>query len=335
MWRIKAEKIKELENGYKKKGIYGASNIAAETKIPLASFQRIMKGQWFRDSSNLRRLFEPLVTAGCGEQLTVDILINAYCESKTAQDEPERKAADAFDPSLSCLLIYFKFLHLRDKRVSPPVYQKFIPRLNRVVDVFDEFILVKTLFFKETQKYQEFYGRSMGVVDIHPIFPPRDHVIVSDPGLLGIEGVARHIESEPCQLYQTILFYENGLQYGNDEIGGVVPEDCARAVVMADMTSLPQWSKNLLSVPPLAHHLRPEADGTRRRRMDCRQTSTGIWVTDTACAADSEEGQIGWEPGKETLRKNDKIEIGLSICWDAVNVSSNMKAGFCRPVIET
>jgi hypothetical protein len=319
MWRVKAERLKELENAFKKQGVFGASNIATETRIPLASLQRIMRGEWFRNSTNLRRLFATLVVAGCGEQMTVDILIDEYCESKTVRNEDEQKPADVFEPSLSCLLMYFKFLHLRDKRVSAPVYQKYIPRLNRLINVFDEFVLIKTLFFKETQKNQEFYGRSMGVVDIQPIFPPRDHVIVSDPGLMGIEGVIRHIESEPSQLYQTIAFYENGLQSENEEIGGVVPDDCARAVIMVDMTSLPDWSNGLLLSHPVCYHLRPEANGTTQKRMNCQQTSTGLWMIDTARVGDETDEAVHWEPDKDRLRKNDKIEMRLAINWDKIN----------------
>ena len=100
MWRIKPDKIKELESEFKKRGVYGASSIATETKIPLPSLQRMLKGEWFRSSSNLRGLFTPLAVTlkERGEQssenirLRVDALISEYCDGKEYRDgkDPEQ-----------------------------------------------------------------------------------------------------------------------------------------------------------------------------------------------------------------------------------------------------
>jgi hypothetical protein len=323
-WRIKPEKLKDFENAYKQRkagGIAGEINIAKETQIPENTVRSMMRGEWFRDThNNLRRLFAPLVVAGCDEQLTVDILIDEYCEKKTIPGKKEPKVSVPFDPPMDHLLIYVKFLHLRDRRSAAPVYRKFVSRLKQTIDVFDEFILIKTLSFKEMQKHQEFYSRSMGVVDIQPVFPPRDHAVGPDPGLLNVAHVVRHFETEPSQIYQTITFYENGLQYGNEEIGGVVADDCARAVLMADMTSLPCWSDALFAAPPVAYHLRPEIDGIRKKRMSCWQTSAGIWVMDSARPGEATDTQAAWNPQDDILRKNDKLEMHFSLRWDVVNL---------------
>ena len=94
MWRIKPDKIEELKSEFKKCGIYGASSIATETKIPLPSLQRMLKGQWFRAASNLRGLFAPLAVTlkERGEpspetiRLRVEALISEYCDSKEYSD---------------------------------------------------------------------------------------------------------------------------------------------------------------------------------------------------------------------------------------------------------
>jgi hypothetical protein len=317
--RIKTEKIQDLRRAFNLRGLVGDSSIATETKLPSSSVQRMMKGGWVRDAANLRRLFAALVVAGCDEKLTVDILIDEYCENKTASNENKLTAPVAFDPPLNHLLIYVKFLHLRDKRVAAPVYRKFVSRLKKTVDVFDEFILMKTLSYKETQYHQEFYSRSRGVIDTQLVFPPRDHIVFSDPGLLDVDGVIRHFEKEPSRLYQTVTCYENGLQYGNEDVGGFVPEDCARAVFMVDMTSLPFWSDDLFAAPPVAYHLRPELEDMRRARMNCWQTSAGIWVMDSARPGEATDAQTAWNPQEDVLRKNDKLEMHFSLRWDVVN----------------
>lgn len=95
MWRIKPDKIGELRNEFKKRGGYGTANIAAITEIPLPSLERMLKGQWFRSASNLARLFKPLAVEGQGDSLPsdrsdrVNVLINTYCENKTAPDAPD------------------------------------------------------------------------------------------------------------------------------------------------------------------------------------------------------------------------------------------------------
>ena len=105
MWRIKPDKIEELRSEFKKRGGYGTSNIAAITDIPLPSLERMLKGQWFRSAANLARLFKPLVVEEQGEQSPsavsdrVNVLIEKYCEYKTAPQNSDGNSLPSLSPA--------------------------------------------------------------------------------------------------------------------------------------------------------------------------------------------------------------------------------------------
>jgi hypothetical protein len=104
----------------------------------------------------------------------------------------------------------------------------------------------------------------------------------------------------------------NGFQYGHEEIGAIIPEDCGRMVILVDMTSLPLWHDGILITPPNAYHLRPET--VERRKMSCKQTVMDIWVIDSKepCDVDVESAEKYWNPNEDDL-------IEFSINWDLIN----------------
>jgi len=216
------------------------------------------------------------------------------------------------------MLIYVKFLHLRDKQTSAPAYQKFIPRLNQEIPVYDEFMMLRTMTFKTPMKGHKLYGRSTGVVDLLPVFPPRCSLIVNDMGSIGLPNVIDHLETRESLLSQAAFLYVNGFQRTQEELGFLVMEDCDRAVMAIDMTSLPIRADHLLREDPLAYHIRYEEDVLVKRRMDCSISSTGTYLVDSRKSGEGAEGVEGWRPADHTLRKNDKIEVRFLVDWDAL-----------------
>ncbi len=320
--KIREDKLQALIVDLYLKGKRSEVELAQKTGIHTNTIKNMLaKHAHIRSRKNLQALFNVLVPADVKDNqariAAVEALIDEYCEpvEQATPEPPEAPGA-----LLACLTSYVKVFHLRDKRGGVPVYRKFVPRLKRTVDVYDEFIMIKSLCFKEVQQHQELYVRSSGVVDMQLIFPPHDDVIVSDPGLRGIEGVLRHSESEPSRFYQSSSCFENGLQYGNEEVGNIISEDCDRAVQVVDLMSLPIRLEELFSAPPTVYHLRPDARGMAEKRMSCWQTPEGLWLSDSARPGPADGGQGDcWQPETDRLRKNDKIEMRFSINWDAVN----------------
>lgn len=337
-WSVQDDKCEALRRALGQRGHYGDENIAKAAKTSASSVRRILAGERV-SVTTLRQVFACLLprtdaplTPDQAAQL--DSLMRQYCgESAEAgrgrrhapngafREAPaasEEGAEEQKHPALACMLIYVKFLHLRDRQTAAPVYYKFIPRLNQEIPVYDEFLMLRTMTFQTPMKGHKLAGRSTGVVDLLPVFPPRGSLIVNDMGSIGLPNVVDHLETRESPLSQAAFHYVNGFQRTQEELGFLVSEDCDRAVMAIDMTSLPVRPDRLLRADPLAYHLRYEEDALVERRMDCSRSSTGAYLVDSRKSGVGAEGAAAWNPAAHALLKNDKIEVRFSVAWDTL-----------------
>jgi len=339
-WSVQDDKHEALRKALGRRGLYGDDNIAQASGTSPSSVRRILDCE--RVSVTTLRpviacLLDPTDTPMTpGRAAQIDSLMREYCEefphsgagkkptpksalretpvSPASEERPEEQRQTA----LACMLIYVKFLHLRDKQTSAPVYQKFIPRLNQEIPVYDEFLMLRTMTFKTLTKGHKLYGRSTGVVDLLPVFPPRCSLIVNDMGSIGLPNVVDHLETKESLLSQAAFHYVNGFQRTQEELGFLVMEDCDQAVMAIDLTSLPLRTDHLLQAPPVAYHIRYEDDVLVKHRMDCSLSSTGAYLVDSRKSGAGTDAVAGWNPPDHVLLKNDKIEVRFLINWEVL-----------------
>jgi len=337
-WSVQDDKCEALRRALGQRGHYGDENIAKAAKTSASSVHRILAGERV-SVTTLRPVFACLLprtdapmTPERAAQL--DSLMREYCgesaeagrgrrhapngATREAPAASETGAEEQKHPALACMLLYVKFLHLRDRQTSAPVYHKFIPRLNQEIPVYDEFLMLRTMTFKMPMKGHKLYGRSTGVVDLLPVFPPRCRLIVNDMGSIGLPNVVDHLETRESLLSQAAFHYVNGFQRTQEELGFLVMEDCDQAVMAIDMTSLPVRPDRLLRADPCAYHIRYEEDVMVERRLDCSLSSTGAYLVDSRKSGAGAEDVAGWSPTDHMLLKNDKIEVRFSVDWAAL-----------------
>ena len=319
--RIKQDKLQSLRRALNLAEMYGDSGIAEKAKLTQATARRIMDGSSVTDKF-IFRLLRTLLALPEGElseegKGRLAAAVADYCE-----EGPEVAAiAQMRKPQspLAVMSVYVKFLHLRDGRTSAPVYRKFIHRLDRKVDVFDEFVIVRTLLFSAVPEPFEMVGHTKGITDLQPAYPPRSALLPLYIGRHDAPDSVGHFETEPEPLAQGAFTIVNGFQEGNTVIGTLVVEKCVRLVLVVDMSSLPNSGEFLVG-PPLGFHVRktPTSDGEERLAMRVDKSTSGAFILDTKQAHEGSDGDQGWNPERHKLLKHDRCEMRFLVNWDAL-----------------
>jgi len=339
-----------LDNDLVKYGYLKASDIANATQIPRQTVYHYRDGASLGGGENLKRivacslgyLLRGIKTEGNRMVLLKDqwIEVNARINALSASerlDEPTRTVeldhgggtADfKTGTALNCMITYSKLLFLRDCQINEPVYTRFIARLNQAVPVYDEFAIVRTLFFKTTPSPFSVFGRRPSldqvakiVTNLQPIYPPRYKSRIKDLNWDGIPNVTEHFEGKPEQLWQGAFTLINGFQRGNQFARLIPPNTCDRAILALDLTSLDlYWNKALFTDSPVGYCKRTAHD--TELRMHVEETSNGVFIIDTSREC---EEAAGWSPPEHSLEDGDNLEIHFSINWDAVAAASPRK----------
>jgi transcriptional regulator with XRE-family HTH domain len=332
-WRLRPDRIEALRSEFREAGDLSNIDIANVSGLPQSTLSRIMQGTPVRIKS-LRLLFNGLIRAADNvdrktalneQQLKQrDRKLREYCEEVIVEwkgdAEPDPQAVES-DNDLLCLLYYIKFIHLRDQRRNAPVYRRFVPRIGQEIEVFDEFVSVRTLQFREAPRKHMLLGRRVGgAIDLQPIFPPRKNVTGAYMGRLVSPELVEHMESGPRDLSQGAYTILNGFQEGREFAGSMVFNSCDQLVLIVDMTSLPVDSSRLFTAPPVAWHIRPDGDSEELRRMSCETSHLGAFIVDSTKAGP--DTADAWDPATDVLLENDRVEMRFSIDWDAVAQSA-------------
>jgi len=341
-WKIRDDKHATLIQRFKARFVMEHNILSTCFTIPATSGKRLLfDGEWTIREENVRKLFAGLLkfSAWEADKLTEEqeaVLQETIMEFCLMEDPPERNSrprssakTEHFSspernssPILKQMVVFVKFLHLRDNRKSPPVYRKYVQRTQEEYDVYDEFMMVRTLSYDEEVKDQKLRGRSKeGIVDLLPIFPVRDSLLVPDKNSAGMPELVEHLERKQTSLMQSVYTYVNGFQYGQENVSFIIPSDCQHVVVVVDMTSLVpnDRSKSLLLSEPTAHHVRLLDDGgTTQLRMHCSMGSTGAFIVDSQKNGESTDDTPAWDALEHDLMQDDYVDIRLHVDWEQV-----------------
>src|SRR5262249_47715010 len=162
-----------------RKGLDRNEDIAQKANTRVSSVRRFLKGIPAR-SDTFQGIFMYLLGYGDAsfnalsseQREQLDAKSSMYCVEVAEDALPDAEGGGgnaiellsqtAIEPDhvISCMLVYIKFLFLRDMRTATPVYRKFVPRINCDTPVFDEFIMFRTVCFKEKTAGHKVRGRS-------------------------------------------------------------------------------------------------------------------------------------------------------------------------------
>lgn len=145
---------------------------------------------------------------------------------------------------------YVKVLHLRNRAADrPPIYRVFVPRLEREVDVYDEFHYFRLNVYHRPRPGFSSTDRSSGVVDLQVLHPWQEQLRFTDRSAQRVEQVvSQHIESK-SSVYFTRTMYYNGLQNGQEDFGMKMECDTDEARLIVDFSSLPGHTRFLRALP--------------------------------------------------------------------------------------
>jgi hypothetical protein len=242
-WRLKqADKegntyVHLYKKAFGKKSTTGMSNreIVDVTGAKVNSVNRLFKGHVITSGDDIRKIFEFIVKDG---EETVDDVINRYCDiitgDEVGQSSEKPIRSSARKNRLVCKTVWAKLIHLRDRYADPrpsPAYRRFDADRNEYVDVFDEFILMRTLVFDHKPNLPIAISgeRHCDYALFQPIYPPSHRLV---------NPYASHREMQPEILWQGATNVINGFNRGSEWISAEAEEDCDRLVLVVDLSSI-------------------------------------------------------------------------------------------------
>ena len=145
--------------------------------------------------------------------------------------------------------VYIKLYHLKKMEDgAPPACRRYISRLGREVDVFDEFHYFKVNIFKSPRKNWTVGARSRGVVDMQ-ILHPFQRIAFSDIGAQEKEGSIRQVIKNKASAFFIRTMYYNGCQPGNENFAIKMESDTDEARIIVDFTAIPGFEKVVKGYP--------------------------------------------------------------------------------------
>ncbi len=146
--------------------------------------------------------------------------------------------------------VYIKVLHLKKKvKGRKPIYTRYVKRLEKEIEVFDEYLYFRFNIFKRTQKKFTCQDRSSGIVDMQILHPWQDELKFADKGAKFVEKILSQIPIKPSNVFFTETKYFNGFQSGNEDIAMGVEFDTEEARLVIDFSSLPNFNDIIMEKP--------------------------------------------------------------------------------------
>ena len=201
-------------------------------------------------------------------------------------------------------LAYVKLNHLsRGDKDSPPLYKRYIKRLKKEVDVYDEVHLFRLNIFYKKQAEFATYDRSSGAIDLQ-ILHPWQELMFPDLGAAKVEDVISQTIRKKSRVFFTHTIRYNGFQPGNTEFSTRMETDVEEVRFIMDFSSLINFSAIQPSEPGKALLVH----GTTKREIDLSSPSQGVFLVEA-----------------KNLEKDDVIKVDFSIDWDAVDQQRHME----------
>lgn len=147
--------------------------------------------------------------------------------------------------------VYIKGIHWKKKTEGgSPVYSKYIDRLERDVEVYDEIQYMRLNRFSTPQEKFKTRDRSSGVIDVINLHPWKD-----------VEYPDADARLENGDIYQVIYYekpsanffiqatYFNGFQPGHEDVAMLIEVDTQSARMVVDFSSIPHFVTCLRADP--------------------------------------------------------------------------------------
>ncbi|MCC7446748.1 MAG: hypothetical protein IT324_04990 [Anaerolineae bacterium] len=192
---------------------------------------------------------------------------------------------------------YVKVYHLSNNGSGKaPIYQKYLSRLGRKIDVFDEYHFYKLNIFREPQKDFIVSDRSSGIVDMQ-IIHPWQQLRFSDKGAEKNESVLiQGIQQESSVFFMRTIYY-NAIQPSNEDFGMKMERDTQEARLLVDFSSIPEYETFLKGLPKGVFR-----DGHKEEQIGVIETQPGVFMAT-----------------RTNLKKDDVIRIDFTIDWAVID----------------
>lgn len=198
-------------------------------------------------------------------------------------------------------LVYVRLMHLKRRHQgSTPEYQAYIKRINKKIDVYDEYQMFNLNVFHKKQK--EFKGsyRSSGTVDPFIYFPWQPDIGFPDKGAAKVADFIEYNILNPSDTFITRCVFYNGLQDGEEDIGTRIKYDVDEARLILDFSSLRTEEQLLVT--------EPKSTLVAKNGIDEKPLGT-IKLGECIYMAEIKDGKVG-----ETIR------MDLKINWNPIYV---------------
>ena len=147
-------------------------------------------------------------------------------------------------------IAYIKLIHIKERKEgATPVYMRFIPRLEKEVEVFDEAQFFRIIKYSKPLTEINIRDRSSGIVDIN-ILHPWQELEFTDYGSAQIENlVTQVIDMSNSNVFCSAMYFINGFQKGNTDYMTQMEMKTKTGRLIIDFSSLPNHKNFIVGIP--------------------------------------------------------------------------------------
>jgi len=147
-------------------------------------------------------------------------------------------------------IAYIKLIHIKERKEgNTPVYMRYIPRLEREVEVFDEAQFFRIIKYSKPLTEINVRDRSSGIIDIN-ILHPWQELEFTDYGSAQIEHlVTQVIDMSNSNVFCSTMYFINGFQKGNTDYMTQMEMKTKTGRLIVDFSSLPNHKYFLTGIP--------------------------------------------------------------------------------------
>jgi len=148
--------------------------------------------------------------------------------------------------------VYYKIINLHSVAENPEIiYEKFIPRINKKIEVFSEFITLKVNKFDRIISHFRSRDRTNGsAIELYSLFPFKGSLDDGDKRATLIEPVILG----PSDIFVSSGHTYNGFKAGDLDLGLKVEKNTNIARLLIDFSSIPNFESMITETPKLYYN---------------------------------------------------------------------------------
>ncbi len=182
-----------------------------------------------------------------------------------------------------------------------PIYKRFIERLEKEIDVYDELHHYRLNIYNTPPSEFEITDRSSGVVDLN-ILHPWQSLQFPDEGARHVEQIIKQTIRSYSNMFFTRARYFNGFQPGNENVAMRMERDTEEARLVIDFSSLPHHEA-IVAGWPKGTIRENNGNGTvTEGEIEVKRLRAGVYVVE-----------------RLNLKKESVIRMDFKINWDVVD----------------